>query len=157
VRRGSGAGRRVGRLSGWVFAWVVLCNFPWEMGQAAAYSGSPSTLWQALRDCGIHSVIDGLLSLGIFWGGGVVFRQADWMRRPGLSGYVWAGTTGFFLSVVIELNAVYRLGRWAYQPSMPLLPGLGVGLLPVLQMLVLPPLIFALASKAVDGAVLARE
>ena len=95
--------------------------------------------------------------LGIFWGGTLIFGGVGWMDRPGLPGYVWMGTTGFFVSVVIELNAVYRLGKWGYRSIMPLVPGFGVGLLPVLQMLVLPPLIFALVSKSVNGSALLSE
>ncbi len=148
---------RVGRLSWRLFAWAVLLNFPWEMGQVVAYTGTPSALWQTMQDCGVHSLIDGILVLGIFWVGVLIFGNVNWMHRPGVGGYVWMGTTGFFLSVVIELNAVYRLGKWGYRSIMPLVPGLGVGLLPVLQMLVLPPLIFALVSKGVNGNALLSE
>ena len=44
--------------------------------------------------------------------------------------------------VVIERVMVHRLGRWGYQPWHPLVPVLGVGLFPVLQPIVLLPLVF---------------
>lgn len=37
---------------------------------------------------------------------------------------------------------------WAYGPRMPVVPGLQIGLVPVLQMLVLPPVIFRMAGAA---------
>lgn len=132
-----------------IFIWAVPLNFAWEMGQSPAYTGLPSTLWRMVQECGVHSLLDGLFVLGIFGGGALLFRGRDWILRPGLAGYFWMGTAGFFVSVVIELNAVYRLGTWGYAEAMPLIPGLGVGLLPVLQMLVLPPVIFSLASKGI--------
>jgi len=135
-----------------IFVWAVLLNFAWEMGQSPAYTGVPSTLWSMVQECGVHSLLDGLIVLGIFGGGVVLFRRCDWLRRPGLAGYFWMGTAGFLVSVVIELNAVYRLGTWGYGEAMPLIPGLGVGLLPVLQLLVLPPVIFALARKGIIHA-----
>jgi hypothetical protein len=135
------------RVSGLIFVWAVLLNFPWELGQAVAYTGVPASLRRTMQTCGMHSLIDGLMVLGMFWGGVLVFRRLGWIDRPGLPGYVWMGTVGFFVGVVIELNAVYRLGTWGYRSIMPLMPGLGVGLLPILQLLVLPPLIFALATK----------
>lgn len=82
-------------------------------------------------------------------GGVLLFSGRDWIQRPGLAGYFWMGTAGFFVSVVIELNAVYRLGKWGYGDAMPLIPGLGVGLLPVLQMIILPPMIFFMARKSI--------
>lgn len=137
------------RMSTAILVWAVPLNFVWEMGQSWTYTGVPASFWSAVQACGMHSVIDGLCVLGIFWGGVLVFRDLGWRHRPGFAGYFWMGTTGFFLSVVIELNAVYRLEQWSYREAMPLIPGLGVGLLPVLQMLTLPPVIFILTRTGV--------
>jgi hypothetical protein len=88
--------------------------------------------------CGRASLIDGLLVLGIFWSGVVVFSRVAWIGRPGLAGYFFMAAAGFLVSVIIELNAVYRLGKWGYRAAMPLLPPWEVGVLPVLQMMLLP-------------------
>lgn len=139
----------MGDMSARIVAWAVPLNFAWEMGQSPAYTGIPASRWSMVQECGVHSLIDGLIVLSIFWGGVLLFRRRDWLHRPGLAGYFWMETAGFLVSVVIELNAVYRLGTWGYGEAMPLIPGVGVGLLPVLQMLVLPPAIFSLASKGI--------
>jgi len=41
---------------------------------------------------------------------------------------------------------MHVLQRWAYTARMPRVPGLDVGLVPVAQMLILPPLIFRLVA-----------
>jgi len=138
---------RLVRLNGRIFLWAVGLNFLWEMAQAYAYSGMPPSSLEATLICGRASLIDGLLVLGIFWGGVVVFSRVDWAERPGLPGYFFMVGAGFLISVVIELNAVYRVGKWGYRASMPLLPPWEVGVLPVLQMLLLPPVIFLLSCR----------
>ncbi len=51
------------------------------------------------------------------------------------------------LGVTVEWVAVHVLQPWSYTARMPRLPGLEVGLVPVAQMLVLPPLIFRAVAK----------
>ena len=135
------------RLSGRIFLWAVALNFLWEMVQAYAYSGMPPSSLEATLFCGRASLTDGLLVLGIFWGGVVVFSRVDWAEGPGLPGYFFMLAAGLLISVVIELNAVYRVGKWGYRATMPLLPPWEVGVLPVLQMLLLPPVIFLLSRR----------
>ena len=53
---------------------------------------------------------------------------------------------GLVIGVSIEGVAAHLMGRWAYTARMPCVPGLGVGLVPLLPMLVLPPLIFRVAA-----------
>ena len=139
--------KQVLRLNARVFLWAVALNFLWEMAQAYAYSGMPPSSLEATLICGRASLIDGVLVLGIFWGGVVVFSRIDWAERPGLPGYFFMVAAGFLVSVIIELNAVYRVGKWGYRASMPLLPPWEVGVLPVLQMLLLPPVIFLLSRR----------
>ena len=128
--------KQVLRLNARVFLWAVALNFLWEMAQAYAYSGMPPSSFEATLMCGRASLIDGLLVLGIFWGGVVVLSRVEWVAA-----------VGFLVSVVIELNAVYRVGKWGYRETMPLLPPWEVGVLPVLQMLLLPPVIFLLSRR----------
>jgi hypothetical protein len=47
--------------------------------------------------------------------------------------------------------AVHILNRWEYTPNMPKLPGLDIRLVPIAQMLVLPPLIFGIAYHVVNN------
>jgi hypothetical protein len=48
---------------------------------------------------------------------------------------------GMILALIVEKISL-DLERWSYFPGMPLIPGIDVGLTPVLQMVLIPPLIF---------------
>jgi hypothetical protein len=96
--------------------------------------------------CLMASVGDGLLVLLIFLAGWLALHRRDWINRPGIRGYVLMLAVGLSTSVSVEWVAVHVMGEWAYTAQMPLVPGLGVGVMPVAQMLVLPPLIFRIVA-----------
>jgi hypothetical protein len=96
--------------------------------------------------CFIASLGDGLLVLLIFAVGRVALRRRDWFVQPGLRGYLLMLGVGLTVVVGFEWVAVHIAKQWAYTSQMPLLPGLGIGVVPVAQMLVLPPLIFRVAA-----------
>jgi hypothetical protein len=128
-----------------VFVVAVLFNYPWELAQAPLYVGMNSfraTWWHCFR----ASLGDGLLVFIIFAAGWAVLWRRDWFVHPGVRGYLVMLAIGLTIGVSVEWGAVHLLGRWAYTAQMPLLPGLGVGIAPLLQMLVLPPLIFRVAT-----------
>lgn len=53
---------------------------------------------------------------------------------------------GAALATVIEKISI-ELDRWNYLPSMPLIPGIEIGITPVLQMALIPPLVFFILRK----------
>jgi len=128
-----------------LFVVAVLFNYPWELAQAPLYVGMKSfrtTWWHCFR----ASLGDGLLVLIIFAAGWAVRRRYDWFVHPGVCGYLIMLAIGLTIGVSVEWGAVHLMGRWAYTAQMPLVPGLSLGILPLLQMLVLPPLIFRVAT-----------
>ena len=129
-----------------VFIVAVLLNYLWELGQARLYLGmeeyNPGVFWH----CFVASLGDGIMVLLIVAAGWIALRQPAWFVRPGVRGYLVMITTGLVLAVLVELVAVHKLGRWAYAARMPMVPGLGIGLVPIAQMLILPPLIFRIAT-----------
>lgn len=128
-----------------LFVVSVPLNFLWEIAQMPLYVDGGKLLEFAAH-CIIPSLGDGIIVLVIFSVGWVVLHRSDWFDRPGLAGYALMLFTGFAIAVIIEWGAVYVIDRWSYTASMPQLPGLGVGLSPVLQILVLPPVIFKVAA-----------
>ena len=128
-----------------LFVVAVLFNYAWELAQSPLYTemDSARTVWW---HCFVGSLGDGLLVLLIFAAGWMVLHQQDWFVSPGVRGYAVMLATGLVMSVGIEWIAVHIVGRWAYTEHMPLVPGLDVGLVPILQLLVLPPLIFWVAA-----------
>ncbi len=128
-----------------VFVISVLLNFPWEVAQMPLYVEDGNLLEFAVH-CIVPSLGDGIITLVIFSVGWTVLRRSDWSDRPGINGYALMLGTGFTIAVIIEWVAVYGIERWSYTASMPQLPGLDVGVVPVLQMLILPPVIFKITG-----------
>jgi hypothetical protein len=128
-----------------LFFVAVAINLLWEMAQMGLFASTGS--WT--RDsagCVRASLGDGGMVLAIYAAGALLFRRPDWFRRPGVARYAVMLTIGVILAAVFELAAL-RSGRWAYTSSMPRLPMMaGLGLLPMLQMIILPPIIFKVTS-----------
>jgi L-cystine uptake protein TcyP (sodium:dicarboxylate symporter family) len=55
-------------------------------------------------------------------------------------------SAGLVIGIVVEWLAVHLLARWNYTDRMPIIPWIGIGWVPVLQMVVLPPLIFVFTA-----------
>ncbi|MGH7207410.1 MAG: hypothetical protein ACREI2_14520, partial [Nitrospiraceae bacterium] len=108
----------------------------------AGMDGSSIAPWL----CFAASLLDGLLVLLIYAIGQVVLRRRDWFEQPGIRGYVLMLAAGLAISVSVEWVTVYVAEWWVYTARMPLVPGLVVGITPVVQMLVLPPLIFRIVA-----------
>jgi hypothetical protein len=129
-----------------VFFVAVLLNYLWELAQAPLYLGLKSYNLAVFWHCFVASLGDGVMVLLIVTIGWILFRRWDWFQRPGVGGYLVMLSAGLILAVMVEWVAVHVLGRWAYTDKMPIIPGLEVGLVPIAQMVVLPPLIFRIAA-----------
>jgi hypothetical protein len=134
-----------------VFIVAVLLNYLWELAQAPLYVGLERYTAAVFWHCFVASLGDGFMVLLIVVAGRISLRRWDWFEHPGVPGYLVMFITGLTLAVLAESVAVHILGRWQYTVNMPTVPGLDVGLVPIAQMLLLPPLIFRtvalLASK----------
>ena len=128
-----------------LFVIAVPVNYVWEIVQAPLYVGMESfkLVWW---HCGLAALGDGLLALLIYAAGWAVLGKQDWFVHPGAIGYAVMLLAGLAIGVGIERLAVFVAKRWAYTAQMPLVPLLDVGLAPIAQMLVLPPLIFRIVA-----------
>jgi hypothetical protein len=129
-----------------LFVSALPLNLTWEVAQIYAYEFPETTLIQDVIGCFIPTLGDGLMTLIIFWIGLTVFRDSKWILAPGVKGYVLMLAVGLLLAVIVEWNA-FRTGAWGYNEQMITIPILGVGLLPILQMLLLPPATAVLVQR----------
>ena len=134
-----------------VFIVAVLLNYLWELAQAPLYVGLEGYNTAVFWHCFVASLGDGLMVLLIVAVGWVMLRQPDWFEQPGVLGYVVIVTAGLVMAVLIEWLGVHVLKRWEYTEKMPTVPGLGIGLVPIAQMLFLPPLIFRIVAVFGSG------
>lgn len=129
-----------------IFVAGVGLNYVWEIAQAALYVGMVSfetVLWH----CFVAALGDGVILLIIHASGWLVFGKPGWFFHPRVAAIAFLLGFGLAIAVAVEWAAIYWLHRWAYTAQMPLIPGLGIGITPVLQMLVLPAAIFHIANK----------
>ena len=129
-----------------IFIVAVSLNYLWELAQAPLYVGLEAYNAGVFWHCFVASWGDGIMVLLIVVAGWITLRKPDWFVRPGVHGYLIMIAAGLLLAVLVEWMAVHKLGRWVYAEKMPTVPGLGIGLVPIAQMLILPPLIFRIAA-----------
>jgi len=125
-----------------VAIFAFLLNLPWELAQVPLFAGMPSARhWAAILVCGRATLGDAVIALVAFWGVALAGGGRAWVLAPtpGLVGGFMA--VGVLVTIGMERLATRVLGRWAYAEAMPVIPLLEVGLSPMLQWVVLPPLI----------------
>lgn len=136
------------RLSAAIFIVSIFVHFLWEMLQSFAYEMGTLPLmrvvlyhlWATLGDAMLMVLIHGAVAFAA--------RDLRWMEHPRLRDFAFMLALGLALAVGIEWRAL-ATGRWVYTAAMPILPGLGVGLLPVAQLLLLPWPICWIAGRVV--------
>jgi ubiquinone/menaquinone biosynthesis C-methylase UbiE len=125
---------------------AFVLHFGWESVQCPLLyvHGSYDATWAGMLRA---SAGDVLLTWTIFAGVAAVSRRWRWDAAPWGSAQ-WAPLVGLalVLAVAVELRAL-ATGRWSYQPAMPLVPLLKVGAVPLLQLLILSPLSFRVATR----------
>jgi hypothetical protein len=123
-----------------VFMIAVPVNYLWELGQSPLYL-PPSRLGDMLWHCFVASLGDGVIIGLIYAACAILFRDRNWFGRMSVAHWGALLTVNLAVGTLVEWAGL-RLHRWSYADAMPLVPGVGVGLVPILQMLVLPPLVF---------------
>jgi hypothetical protein len=121
-------------------------NLTWEIAHISLYTtwatGDGMSVARALLHCSLGDV---LIALVMFALAGIVVRRADW---PVL--HPWAGGIIVVIGAMVftawsEWYNVYRAGNWGYTASMPMI--FGIGLSPLLQWLILPPVLVGAYRK----------
>ncbi|TBR72412.1 MAG: hypothetical protein EPN64_18175 [Burkholderiaceae bacterium] len=129
-----------------LFVVAVPFNYLWERAQGLLFVGMDGGSASTWLHCFIASLGDGVLIWIIFVVGWIIFKRSDWFFYPGDLHYSVMLAAGLGLGVVVEWVGVRLINRWTYTDQMPLIPGLAIGLVPVIQMVVLPPAIFVVAA-----------
>jgi len=125
---------------------AIAFNLVWENAQAGFYQGYIG-LSQHFWVCAVASLGDIAIVAAIYLLIALAWRNPNWVRRASMGQYLVAICIGAIIAVTIEYWAL-RVGRWQYAAAMPLLPYTGIGLLPVLQMMIAPPLVFSIVRLA---------
>ena len=143
--------RRLARVLGTpelnVAFFAFLLHFVWEMWQVPLFDRMPAMPhWKAVRVCTLASFGDAFISILCFWAVALAAWSRAWVLRPRWHHVVGFAAAGIAITVVLEATALAS-GRWAYAEMMPTLPLLGTGLAPLLQWVLLPPLVVWLVRR----------
>lgn len=123
-----------------VFA--LLLNFPWEVLQAPLFEGMAAAPHSAvIRACLQATLGDAVILLLAHTSVTAATRRRRWAITPSwreVAGFV---AVGIAITAMIESLATrgHWAQTWAYSSAMPVIPGIGVGLSPLLQWLIVPP------------------
>ncbi|HWQ59648.1 MAG TPA: hypothetical protein VN420_00680 [Candidatus Fimivivens sp.] len=123
-----------------------LSNLVWEMSQAFLFAPHFSGPTDFIVIHVVAACIDIAITLCIllpelFLLDRIIPKKNDWRR------FACTAILGLFVAVVLEKVAL-SVGIWSYGPYMPIIPFLGVGLTPVLQMMILPGIVIGIGTSA---------
>ncbi len=121
------------------FLIAFLLSLIWENLQWPLYQGSGG-FWEHFWICFVASLGDVIIVGAIYAILALLFRDINWISQFDVKHVFPVLFIGFLVAVGIEKWGL-NTGRWQYA-EMPTLPLLNVGLLPILQMLIIPPLVF---------------
>lgn len=141
-----------------VASFSFLLHFVWEFVQVPAFAGMAGMgHWEAIKLCLSATIGDVGFALTAFWVASLAARSRYWVLKPGrlLIGIFLA--VGILLTVGFEYYYTSVSLRWAYSDLMPLVPPFGTGLTPILQWLIVPPIVVWLSRRHLLGARAIRE
>lgn len=123
-----------------IFAFLL--NFVWEIWQVPFFENIPNRPhWEAVKFCTQATLGDVVITLIGFWIVAIAVGSRNWILRPGWKEIIGFLSIGLVITMGMEAIATSLLERWSYAESMPVLPILGTGLLPLAQWIFLPLLV----------------
>ena len=122
-------------------------NFIWENAQAPLYQGYTHFL-DHLSICSVATGGDVLIVLFVFGGFALFYRNIYWLGNMNAMHIIILAIIGALIAVAIEAFAL-NTGRWIYNNAMPTIHSIGI--FPILQMTIILPLTFYLASSFIKN------
>ena len=127
-----------------VAVFAFLLNYPWEFLQVPLFDRLASAEhWEAIKGCSSAALGDTVIMLAAYWIVAAIAGSRRWIIAPSGLQLALFVTMGVSITALIEWLALHGLWirSWSYSPLMPVIPGVRVGLAPLLQWIVLPPLV----------------
>jgi hypothetical protein len=135
-----------------VAGFSFLLHFVWEFIQVPAYGGMAETSHQVgVLVCSLATIGDVGIALAAFLAASAAARSRNWLLAPALGPFGLFLAVGLGLTVALEYYHTNISLRWSYSDLMPLIPPFGTGLFPLLQWVVIPPLVIWLAGRHIRG------
>ena len=136
-----------------VVIFALLLNYPWEFLQAPLYRGmATAPHWLAVQRCTAATIGDAVLMLFAYLAIALCSRRRWWALRPtSLQSCVFV-LVGAGVTVAVERWATSGVAwGWRYTQYMPVVPGFGVGLSPLVEWILIPPLVLWFVRRQLSG------
>jgi hypothetical protein len=129
-----------------VLMFSVLLNLPWELWQIPFFGGMADVPhWKGVLECTRATAGDAVISLVCYSIVSALWKERRWIARTTQAPIATFVAAGLVITAVSELFSVRLLGRWSYSALMPEVGGVGV--LPFLQWLLIPPALICLVRR----------
>lgn len=126
---------------------ALVLNLAWEIAHVRLYmlwdAADRMTIAWSVLHCSLGDVV---IALSLFALAGFALRQKDWPVLRPIAGGTIVVIGAVVYTVWSEWFNVYKIGSWSYTSRMPMI--FGIGLSPLLQWLILPPLM-TIAYRAI--------
>jgi hypothetical protein len=130
-----------------VAIFAFLLNFVWEVLQTPFFIDISSEIntivWFRLH-CTFGDV---MIALGSFWLVSLIFKNRFWFIRPNRLNVFLFILFGVSYTIFSEIINVSIKDLWGYSDLMPVIPYIGVGIAPIVQWIVIPPLIIFFVKR----------
>lgn len=131
-----------------VALFAFLLNFPWEIWHIQLYRCLETWSYgEAVVFLTAASVGDAALAVFAFWAVAAATRSRSWILEPTPQRIARFVGVGLVITIAFEWLAIEVLDLWQYAENMPTLPFLRTGVSPVLQWILLPPLVVWLVRR----------
>lgn len=131
-----------------VAVFSFLLHFVWEYLQAPTYAGMAELPhWDGVKLCTSATFGDVGFALTAFWIASATARSRYWFVAPRPLPMLVYLAVGVALTIGFEYYYTQISMRWTYSELMPLVPPFGTGLSPLLQWLVIPPLVLWFTAR----------
>jgi len=135
-----------------VLIFSFLLHFVWEFIQVPAFADMAEMAhWDGVRLCLAATIGDVGFALTAFWAACLAAGSRQWLHRLRPAPVAVFVAVGILLTIGFEYYYTNISLRWTYSELMPLVPPFGTGLSPLLQWLVIPPLVVWFARRHLAG------
>lgn len=130
-----------------VLLFAFLLHFAWEVLQTPFFVDINfdinTIIWFRLH-CTMGDMI---ITLGCFWLVVLVFKDRLWIMHPQKKNIILFSAIGVAYTIFSEIKNVTIRDLWGYSDLMPVIPYIGVGVVPVVQWIAIPPLIIYFVKR----------
>ncbi len=124
-----------------------LLNFAWEVLQTPFFYDIIDKIKTVVRYRFHCTLGDVMISLAGFWFVALILRSRNWFLNPTKKKLLLFVAFGVSYTIFSEIKNVSLNKLWAYSDFMPVVPYIDVGIVPLIQWIIIPPLLVFIVRR----------